>query len=874
MKRTSGPGAAVEKRIAEVSRAAIAQEIECAGGNEVFFLGRISDGEIVEAVEVLARGSLAAVPAVASIAEAGDVVIHNHPNGVLIPSDADMAVASHLGSNGIGFYIIDNLCARIYAVVEPQKAPERPEPLDPGEIAALFDPGGPLAASHPNYEDRPAQGRMASDVARILEEESLGIMEAGTGTGKSLAYLVPAALWAVRGGRRVVIATRTINLQEQIMDQDLPVLEDALGVPVKAALVKGRGNYCCLRKRDLLEGEGGSALLELEDLREVQQLLAWSRTTSDGSLTDLPVVPTDANWSLIRSESDSCTRARCSHFSNCFFYAARLAAASAQLLFANHHVLFADLSLRQGGNEGAAVMPRYDAVVLDEAHNVEDVALSYFATSLSRSGLMAYLGRLISRRDPDRGLVPYLRRRIVNLKGPGGRARDELVELVRKLAEEVGRVRGSLDTLFEDIGEDLLSWLDGEKSRSKAKVQGPKNVQISEGPAPMDSDPGGQYRWRIPLGRRNEGPWRGIQDLLEEMSSLVGGMLTPLRKLNSKIRELVEDGHDEFEHVWGDLGAVFSRLDAARQFVERVIEGEEPREVFWVQIRDRSGRKQVGLNITPLDVAPILEQTLFSQVGPVLMTSATMTVSGSFDFFNRQLGIDSLTGRDIRHRIYPTPFDLPRQMRLAVLDSLPDPGGYGFTDALSAALEDLILSAGGGALVLFTSYKTLSAVHDACREQVEGHGIQIMRQGEAQRNVLLERFRADPDSVLFATDSFWEGVDVVGTSLRMVIITRLPFPVPTDPINEARNQVLMQQGRDPFFEDSVPRAVIRFRQGVGRLIRHSYDRGYVIICDGRVVRRSYGRMFLGSVGGVEPVRSPMDELKRDIEHFLRAERDN
>ena len=865
---SKGPGAPVEERISEESRAVIAEEIETVGGNEVFFLGRLDDENLVESVQVLARGNAGAVPAAAAVAQTGDVVIHNHPNGLLVPSGADLEVASNLGAQGIGFYIVDNLCERVYAVVEPQITTERPDPLDPGEVAALFDPEGPLARTHPNYEERPAQGQMASDVAGVLESNAVGILEAGTGTGKSLAYLVPAALWALRGNRRVVVATRTINLQEQILDQDLPILEDALGVPIKAALIKGRGNYCCLRKRDLLEGDGGNTLLELDDLKEIQQLLTWSRATADGTLSDLPFVPADANWSLLRAESDSCTRARCSHFSECFFYRARLEAASAQLLLANHHILFADLSLREGGHEGAAIMPRYEAVILDEAHNVEDVAVSYFDASLSRRGLMAHLGRLVNRRNPERGLAPFLRKRIANLKGPGRKGRDDLVELVRKLTDEIGQARNSLDTLFEDIGEDLVGWLEEGQTRPKAKAQSPKGELHTKDSPSSGMDGGGEYRWRIPLERRNELQWQGIQDLLKEMVSHIGSVLAPLRKVNSRIRELLDEGSDDFEYVWGDLAAAFSRLDAASQFLKRVLEGEKPEEVFWIQVRDRAGRKQVGLHLTPLDVAPILEQTLFSQVGPVVMTSATLTVSGSFDFFDRQLGIADLSDREIRHWTYPTPFDLSKQMRLAVLDSLPDPGSHGFADALSSSVRDLVLAAGGGTLVLFTSYRTLSSVHENCRQQLDEAGIHIMRQGEAQRSVLLERFRSDPDSVLFATDSFWEGVDVVGTSLRLVILARLPFPVPTDPINEARSQVLIQQGREPFFEDSVPRAVIRFRQGVGRLIRHRYDRGYAVICDGRVVRRSYGRIFLSSVGDVNVSRASLDELTLDIEQFL------
>ena len=441
-----GPGTPVEERLTGEVRESIANEITEAGGNEVFFLGRLNDDGLVRDVEIMARGNSQAVPANALPAREGDVVIHNHPGGLLVPSEADLSIASNLGSQGVGFYIIDNPCERVYVVVEPQRSDQSPDPLDLDEVAAIFSPEGPLNSAHPNYEERPAQGRMARDVARVLDTSSVGVLEAGTGTGKSLAYLVPAALWALRRNCRVTIATRTINLQEQILKQDLPVLEEALGLPVKAVLIKGRGNYCCLRKRDMLEGDGGNILLDFDDLGEVQQLMKWSRATSDGSLSDLPFVPTDANWSLVRAESDSCTRARCNHFSSCFFYRARLEAASAQLLLANHHVLFADLALRGEGHESAAIMPRYDAVILDEAHNVEDVALSYFDAGVNRRAIMAHLGKLVSRRRAERGLVPFLRQRVKGHKGLGSGDRDRLLKTIGNVGDKTTEVRQDLES--------------------------------------------------------------------------------------------------------------------------------------------------------------------------------------------------------------------------------------------------------------------------------------------------------------------------------------------------------------------------------------------------------------------------------------------
>ena len=872
MSRFKSPGCPAPERISESARCLIIGEIEKAGGNEVFFIGS-RDGEgLIDQVTVWARGNDAAVPAVGEAARAGDVLLHNHPSGILVPSGDDLEVASRFGSMGVGFYILDNECLRIYAVVEPRLVEPPPEDLDPEIISGIFGPEGSLASAHPNFEERPEQARMACDVAHILDRGALGILEAGTGTGKSLAYLVPAALWADGGNRRVVIATRTINLQEQILSNDLPILEEALGRPVKMALVKGRGNYCCLRKRDMLAGEEGGILLDFEDMREVQALLEWSRNTPDGSLSDLPFVPVEANWSLFRAESDSCLRARCPHFSSCFFYSARTRSASADLLLANHHLLFADLALRAEGGDSAAIMPPYQAVILDEGHNVEDIALSYFDAGISRYGFMGYLGRLVSRRRSGRGLLPFLHRKVGTLKGIGAGDRERLSGLARDLEEEVGLTRERLDVLFDELGGGFVSWLGGRKFDPEPDppagegVAAPANGQEA---ARDREDYGEKGRWRIPPLRREEPPWSGISRSLGEMASLTGSLQIRLRKVCGRVKDLVEAGHDDLNDIWADLSSVLFRLEATGVFLARVLEGEEAQEVFWVEVRSRRGRWEVSLHLTPLDAAPILKETLFSKVPSLVFTSATLTVMEKFDFFDDRLGIPEITDREVIHRLYPTPFDLRSQMRLAVIDNIPDPGAPGFVDGLVRAVGDLVLAAGGGALVLFTSYRTLRSVHERCHGLFLGAGIRTFCQGEAPRTTLLDHFRADPDSVLFATDSFWEGVDVAGSALRLVVMARLPFPVPTDPVNEARCQVLLEEGRDPFLEDSVPRAVIRMRQGLGRLIRHREDRGVAAICDGRMIRRAYGRVFLRSLGGISATGTGLEDAVREVEWFLK-----
>ncbi len=837
------PGDFSRDRFSPEAARSVRDEISQCGGNEVFFVGRTDTEGIVVEVFPVARGNAEAVSAVTRAADPGDVVIHNHPTGVLTPSDADMAIASGLGGDGVGFYIVDNDASRVYAVVEPAPGEPSPEPVDPEYVAQLLGPDGQMSRIHPNYEPRPSQCRMSADVARILEEGSIGILEAGTGTGKSLAYLVPAILWATRAKRRVVICTRTINLQEQHLQQDLPLVREILGDTFKAVLIKGRGNYICLRKRGLLDTDGGDVLLEFDDVREVRELLEWSRITSDGTLSDLPFVPQDQNWNLLKAESDSCLRARCAHFSTCFFYRSRMEAASAQVLLANHHILFADLAIRSTGHDSASIMPRYDAVVLDEAHNVEDVALSYFDASVGKWGLMAQLGRLVSRRRSDRGLIPFLVMRIGSIRSLPGERKEKLINLSTSAAAGVHDARGIIERLFEEMAQTISTWLGSGSG-------------------------GRESRWRIPLSRRDEGDWLTINRLLGELGGHLKGTLTPLRKLNRQLKAILDDGFEELAPLWGDIAAVISRLDASLEFLARILKGEGENEVFWVEVRGRRGRSSVNFHLTPLDAARILKETLFKTVEPVVMTSATLTVGGSFQFISDRLGVDELEDRRIFRQTYPSPFDMSTQMRLTVLDNLPEPGRGGFVERLTEAVKELLSASGGGALVLFTSYRTLDAVYEGCLEELSGNGLSIARQGEAPRTILLERFRAESDMTLFATDSFWEGIDVVGESLRNVIIARLPFPVPTDPVVEARGEALAREGRDPFMEDSVPRAVIRLRQGVGRLIRHRDDRGVVVICDTRIIRRAYGKVFLDSFPGVEPDSGGVDNIAAGIREFL------
>ena len=406
--------------------------IQEAQGNEVFFLGTTEDNGLLREVDPLARGNDSAVPALLQVASQGDVILHNHPSGRLTPSEADLKAASHYGNLGVGFYIVNNSVDQVYVVVKAFKKAVS-LPLEMPEILQLFAPGGALAKKFTDYQPRPAQKQMAKTVATTFNRSQVALIEAATGTGKSLAYLIPAILWAVRNQKRVVVSTNTINLQEQLIHKDIPLLQKALNCAFNAVLVKGRGNYLCLDKLQALDQQG-KLLLE-EEWADFTALSQWARQTSDGSRSDLSLNVSPNLWDKVACESDTCTRIKCEFYSRCFFYNARRQAAAADLLVVNHHLLFADLAVRRatGRYHDAAVLPPYSKLILDEAHNMEDIATEYFGVQISKLSLRRLLARFYQVRKRgavrEKGAIPFL---LARLRSLGERHRSRSVGSYRE----------------------------------------------------------------------------------------------------------------------------------------------------------------------------------------------------------------------------------------------------------------------------------------------------------------------------------------------------------------------------------------------------------------------------------------------------------
>jgi ATP-dependent DNA helicase DinG len=837
------------KQFSPAARRALHRAVAEAGGNEVFFLGRTDDQRRVTTVEVLARGNRAAVPAIVQACAYGDVVIHNHPSGHLEPSAADLEIASRLGSLGVGFLIVDNPVENVYEVV-PAFAPRREQPLDPAVIGTLLGPGGAVAAGLPGYEDRPEQLRMAFAVAEAFNGGRLAVIEAGTGTGKSLAYLVPAILWALTNGERVVISTNTINLQEQLIRKDLPFLRRVTGLDFEAVLVKGRANYLCHRRAAGAHLEPG--LFEAELSAELQAIRQWGETSGDGSREDLAFVPREQVWEEVCCEADQCARVRCADYARCFFHQARRQAAQANLLVVNHALLLSDLALRlQTDNYSAvAVLPPFNRIVLDEAHHLEEVATRFFATQVTRFSYARVLNRLRHPRKPEHGLLPRL-----------------LEALARELPD-------SQDSLYRGLHEEIEGVLALRQALLDQAVQVldrlPLTMAEHLGRGGADGE---EQKLRVVSALLETESWRQATEGLRALARQTAELAATVRELLKSCELIPEEiGERLVTHVT-DLRGLAARLDGIAGDLLFFIAHPEKTCAWFEFGRSRTTRAHGGTPLTrlctaPLEVAEQLRQAIYQRFQTVVMTSATLAVGESFAYFRRRVGLDGAEAGRLGELLLPSPFDFSRQALVAIPADLPEPGRPGYTEALRDMVERAVLAADGRTFVLFTAYTLLRRIHSELAPVLGARGYRCLRQGEESRHLLLKNFAADATSVLFGTDSFWEGVDVPGRALELVIISRLPFKVPTEPVLEARAEAIEAGGGDPFMEFTVPQAVIKFKQGFGRLIRHRDDRGVVLILDSRVVKKGYGRIFLRSLPAARVVRGDSAAVMAEVGRFF------
>ncbi len=804
----------------------IRQHIAAAEGNEVFFVGRLNEEKVVEQVQVYARGNEFSAPALLQTASPGDVVLHNHPSGTLLPSTPDTHVASILGNDGIGFYIVNNAVDAIYVVVEPFEK-KQVIPINADAAVRLFAADGRIAERLESYEHRKQQIEMLRIVSGAINENKIAVVEAGTGTGKTLAYLLPAIVFALNNQERVVVSTNTINLQEQLLDKDLPFLQSILDKKFTAALVKGRTNYACRRK--LADADMDLDLFsEDDDKTELQAILDWARTTADGSKSDLNIEPRHDVWEKIQSESDTSLKTHCPFYDTCFFYTARRKAAVADVLVANHHLLFSDLAVRamMGASENA-ILPTYERVIFDEAHHIEEVATSYFGIRVTSLGVQRMLSKLYrKKKKQEKGLLVYLSNRLV--KFASGLPHADFLEAQKRIQEFAIPAAKNLQSSLEETVRVLH---DAVKAGSEER-QG-----------------FGEVKLRITQEVIESQDWQnGVVRAASELVQNIRNFTTRMSQFLARIERLLDKMGPTAAAMTIDLKAQLDRLDVVATNIDHVVLNFDDPNVRWLEAKDGYNDKRIiRLFSSPLDVAPILAETVYKRFQSIVLTSATLTVENKFDYFKKRLGLDRVEPERLVLRQLAQPFDYKRQALLAIPVDLPHPNQVQFTDQIAEMTHRAVRISRGRAFVLFTAYGMLRKVYDLLRDKLEAEGYHTLRQGEENRSRLLKRFREDISSVLFATDSFWEGVDVHGEALELVVITKLPFRVPSEPIIEARIEAIERRGGNAFLEYTVPQAAIKFKQGFGRLIRRKTDRGAILILDKRLVEKSYGRIFMNSL---------------------------
>lgn len=778
------------------------KEIISSNGNEVFFRGVLDDTGKIFKVEALARGNKHSAPAIVKRMGREEVIIHNHPSGYLYPSDADIEVASYYANNfNGGFYIIDNDVSDIYCVVEVHR-----EERIPVDIVPYFEKNGIISNFFPEFEYRKEQQHMAKSIQDGFNNGRKVIVEAGTGTGKTLAYLIPGIEWALKNKKKIIFSTNTINLQEQLLNKDIPLAKKVLGIDFKYLLVKGRGNYLCNRKLyNFLRGDyKKNELYSQIQKNQIRDILTWGDSTTTGDKSELLFEVDYIVWEAFQSETDICLGNKCPYKRECFFFKVRDEKKKADVLITNHHLYFTDLAIRKeiGFNSEFSILPEYGAIVFDEAHNIEKVARDYFSTEISKLGFVKLLNKIEFVDGTKRGsgtlsLVEQMARKVNN---------SEIVDLIASLRTEHINLFKEGKKYFDSI---ITSFTVEHQESVSIRIKKTDDFSV-------------------------------VKSKLNELTTEFLVSTNKYSRISRTLTRLLREFDDETGFC-NELIRYLERVEehiGALKFVDNM---EDEDFIYWLEINRKRGLiKRVA---TPLKIDSELEKNLYVHLKTIIFTSATIAVGDSFKYFKESIGLKE----DCIEDVIFSPFDYEAQMSVYVPRDICDPNLRNFNLEVSDFLKDYLIKSKGKTFVLFTSYSALNFVYYSIRDVLEQHDIDILVHGTLPRTQLIESYKNSLHPVLLGTDSFWEGVDIKGEQLSNVVIIKLPFKVPNDPITEAIIENIELSGKNSFTEYQIPEAVIKFKQGIGRLIRGKKDSGNIVILDNRIFTKKYGKYFLQAI---------------------------
>ena len=692
-------------------------------------------------------------------------------------------------------------------------------PLNADKIAGYLEETGSFASFFEHYEERPPQLDLTRAVTHCFNDSAIGVFEAGTGVGKSLAYLLPAFEWALTNKVRIVISTGTINLQHQLIDKDVPdalkILGDGQEQP-QAVLIKGRQNYLCLRRLMQTVQEPDLFNQDAEDLAAIQK---WAQTSDEGTRSALPFMPAVGLWARICSESDNCLMQRCPFYTDCFVMKVRKKAEKAAILIVNHHLLFADLASRKegAGYASTAVLPPFNAIIFDEAHTIEEAASGFFSRTFSRYELNRCIN-ILSRTKKG--------------KSAGCLEKITAVSTKAELMPAIVNALTKIQTIYAALETQALSFCGTASSVSFTQVPTAKTAALLS----------------------------SCKDFYTELNSLT----VPLAAL---ITGAEPDEASPHEEAVREGALALHRLQEIAGTLENFFRWKElPDQVFWIEKLQGVQGEVPRFNQTPVDLSDTLRQAVFEPFDTVIALSATLKIGTSFSYWLGRIGLHSFSGKQVRTGSFDSPFPYDKNVLLNIPTDAPAPDDEQFQQFVNTAVTQLIEMTGGKTLVLFTSYESLKQTCAFARTQLPD--MELLQQGEDDRSRLLQTFKEHITSSLFATASFWAGIDVPGQALSHVILVKLPFAVPSAPIFRARADAIEKRGGSSFMQLSVPEAVVQFRQGFGRLMRSQTDRGIVTLLDKRALVKQYGRIFIDSIPKTKQCFASLQDILYNVENFL------